>query len=232
VPTTPSTSQRLTTSTRRPRGDDGFWRWYEKPFGDGEGSRTAKVPIKLRHHVDDVTANTKGFVARLDLPPAIDRALVMAARFHDLGKGRRVWQRSIGNPKPDVLHAKSGRSWKPLEVSTYRHEFGSLLDLLDPNRAHRVEWEALDAESRELVLHLIAVHHGRGRPSFPPDEAFDPEHPDDTAAEIAAEIPRRYARLQRRYGRWGLAYLESILRAADWAASANPSERPPTEETE
>ena len=42
--------------------------------------------------------------------------------------------------------------------------------------------------------------------------------------EIAAEVPQRFARLQRKYGRWGLAYLESLLRAADWAASANPSE--------
>jgi len=32
-----------------------------------------------------------------------------------------------------------------------------------------------------------------------------------------------FARLQRKYGRWGLAYLESLLRAADYAASANPS---------
>jgi len=31
-------------------------------------------------------------------------------------------------------------------------------------------------------------------------------------------------KLQRKYGLWGLAYLESLLRAADWAASANPSE--------
>ena len=41
---------------------------------------------------------------------------------------------------------------------------------------------------------------------------------------MAAEVPRRFARLQRKYGRWGLAYLESLLRAADWAASAEPSE--------
>ncbi len=42
-------------------------------------------------------------------------------------------------------------------------------------------------------------------------------------ALIASEVPRRFARLQRKYGRWGLAYLESLLRAADYAASAAPS---------
>jgi len=42
-------------------------------------------------------------------------------------------------------------------------------------------------------------------------------------AKLAAEVPQRFPRLQRKYGRWGLAYLESLLRAADYAASANPS---------
>ena len=41
--------------------------------------------------------------------------------------------------------------------------------------------------------------------------------------DIAAAVAQRFARLQRRYGRWGLAYLESLLRAADYAASARPS---------
>ena len=34
---------------------------------------------------------------------------------------------------------------------------------------------------------------------------------------------RRFVRLQRRFGRWGLAYLESLVRAADYKASADPS---------
>ena len=75
---------------------------------------------------------------------------------------------------------------------------------------------------QDLILHLIAVHHGYGRPHFPP-KAFDPERPDAVAAKVAAEVPQRFARLQRKYGRWGLAYLESLLRAADYAASAKPS---------
>jgi CRISPR-associated endonuclease/helicase Cas3 len=76
---------------------------------------------------------------------------------------------------------------------------------------------------KELVLHLVAAHHGRGRPHFPADEAFDPQATFAENFRLAAEVPQRFARLQRRYGRWGLAYLESLLRAADWDASANPS---------
>jgi CRISPR-associated endonuclease/helicase Cas3 len=82
----------------------------------------------------------------------------------------------------------------------------------------------LDDHTRELVLHLIAAHHGRARPHFPADEAIDPEHPARSSAETVREVPQRYARLQRKYGRWGLAYLESLVRAADIMASqANES---------
>jgi CRISPR-associated endonuclease/helicase Cas3 len=55
------------------------------------------------------------------------------------------------------------------------------------------------------------------------DEAFDPERKSQAAAALAIETARRFARLQRKYGRWGLAYLESLVRAADYAASARPS---------
>jgi CRISPR-associated endonuclease/helicase Cas3 len=71
----------------------------------------------------------------------------------------------------------------------------------------------------DLVLHLIAAHHGRARPHFPATEAFDPEHPESNAREVASAVPVRFVRLQKRYGRWGLAYLESLVRAADALAS-------------
>ena len=110
--------------------------------------------------------------------------------------------------------AKSARRMSAVRLSNYRHEFGSLIDL-----AGLGEFGEATREVQDLVLHLVAAHHGRARPHFPTDEAFDPDADDGSVAEIAKETPRRFARLQRKYGRWGLAYLESLVRAADWLAS-------------
>jgi CRISPR-associated endonuclease/helicase Cas3 len=48
---------------------------------------------------------------------------------------------------------------------------------------------------------------------------FDPNHTEAHAFAISVETPRRFARLQLKYGRWGLAYLESLVRASDILAS-------------
>ncbi|MGB7159210.1 MAG: type I-U CRISPR-associated helicase/endonuclease Cas3 [Tepidisphaeraceae bacterium] len=200
-----------------------FWRWYEHvATGDTDGSKTAELPIKWKHHTDDVVNGVEAFVKGLSLPDNIGRAITFAAKWHDLGKRRELWQRSIGNPNPTEWYAKSGGDWRWRDNTRYRHEFGSLLDVeRDP------EFQSLDDDTKDLVLHLIAAHHGYGRPHFPPERAIDPAPPDPArVAPLAVEVPLRFARLQRRFGRWGLAYLESLLRAADYAASAKPSPVP------
>ncbi|MGO9596489.1 MAG: type I-U CRISPR-associated helicase/endonuclease Cas3 [Isosphaeraceae bacterium] len=200
-------------------GSKRFWHWYVRPgSADDDGSRTSQKAVTWDAHTADVTKNAGLIAEKLPLPAAVKRAIEVAARHHDQGKKRIVWQRGIGNPDPKNWLAKSGVGMKPIELTEYRHEFGSLLDVTD-----QADFPALDEEQKDLALHLIAVHHGYGRPHFPSDLAFDPEPKGKDVASIAAEVPRRFARLQRKYGRWGLAYLESLLRAADYAASANPS---------
>jgi CRISPR-associated endonuclease/helicase Cas3 len=105
---------------------------------------------------------------------------------------------------------------RSLDLGKYRHEFGSLLDLVE-----KPEFAVLSSEDRELLLHLVAAHHGRARPHFSMQEAFDPGagKTEVMSHDLAKQVPRRFAQLQRKYGRWGLAYLESILRAADALAS-------------
>lgn len=196
------------------------WLWFELPrSGDSEGSRAARKPILLSTHKGDVERLTRQFAEKSRLAPELIEAIALAGRFHDSGKGRDIWQRSIGNPNFDNPLAKSGRRSIPPQLRTgYRHEFGSVLDL-----ESAPGFQKLSAEMKDLVLHLVAAHHGRARPHFPADEIFDPQHSHEPAAAFGAEAPRRFARLQRKYGRWYLAWLESLLRAADYAASANPS---------
>ena len=144
------------------------------------------------------------------------KCLILAAKLHDLGKKRFLWQRGIGNHDKSVWLAKAGPNLRARSGhEPYRHEFGSVLDA-----ESETEFKELPPDEQDLVLHLVAAHHGRARPHFPADEATDPDAEFSDASRIAAEVPQRYARLQRKYGRWGLAYLESLLRAADYAASA------------
>lgn len=207
-------------------GDDGAstatprsWSWYECPRGaDDEGSRSGTRPVLLDVHSSDVERIAREIVDRLRLPPGIGRAVVMAAKHHDHGKNRRVWQRSIGNTDRSRLLAKSGGAMRPMELTAYRHELGSVLD------AERTLLSELEPDERDLALHLIAAHHGRARPHFPEEELFDPEARGIDVRAEGLRIMQRFARLQRRFGRWGLAYLESVVRAADYAASAAPSQ--------
>lgn len=191
------------------------WRWYVRPkFADDDGSRAALTKQYLDPHLESAKRFAAALATKLIGKPDEARAVVLAAKWHDLGKHRSLWQRSIGNRDPNVWLAKSGGQDQPTEITGYRHEFGSLLDIWN-----EPEFLELAPALKELVLHLVAAHHGRARPHFPTDEAFDPNYSEECAAEIAREVPGRYARLQRKHGRWGLAYLESLVRTADALAS-------------
>jgi CRISPR-associated endonuclease/helicase Cas3 len=192
-----------------------FWRWYVRPrSADDDGSRSSTEEQELQEHQSRAAEYAQTITAALGLAEPVRSAVVVGARHHDAGKARPLWQATIGNRDPSKVLAKSGHR-RPPEIRTdYRHEFGSLLDVMSEGA-----FRGLPEEARELVLHLIAAHHGRARPHFPPEEVFDPGHTGVCAARVAAEVPRRFARLQRQYGRWGLAYLESLVRAVDVLAS-------------
>lgn len=206
------------------------WHWFERPI-DKDNSKNAIKPVLLDDHVNDVVTKVKDILSRLTLDAGDEKrdqslkdAIMLAAKFHDLGKARELWQRSIGRPlcygksTPPIWFGKSGRRWKPRKIGEYRHEFGSLVDLQS-----QPEFQSLDDDSKDLVQHLIAAHHGQARPHFAADQIIDPNHRVVDCEPVAIEVPRRFARLQRKFGRWGLAYIESLLRAADWHASAAPS---------
>jgi CRISPR-associated endonuclease/helicase Cas3 len=197
-----------------------YWNWYELPkAADNDGSERNNRAVLWTDHTRDVVTNATRIVEHLPLSEELRKAIKLAAEFHDLGKRRPLFQTIIGNPRGGPLLAKSGKKTQPHTANkNFRHEFASLLDI-----QNEPEFRGLTDEMKHLVLHLVAAHHGYGRPHFPTEQAYDPQATVAENFRLAAKVPQRFARLQRRYGRWGLAYLESILRAADWDASANPS---------
>ena len=84
---------------------------------------------------------------------------------------------------------------------------------------------------RDLLVHLVISHHGKGRPLVPPAD-------DGTTGSVSGvvdgvsvaadadlsmvdwEQPGRFRRLQDQLGPWGLALLEAIVIRADHAVSA------------
>ncbi|CAO3408767.1 type I-G CRISPR-associated helicase/endonuclease Cas3g [Azospirillum largimobile] len=141
------------------------------------------------------------------------RILATAARLHDLGKDRALWQAAMAAPAAGRPFAKTRGGGNPRLLGGYRHEFGSLADAV---RRPDLTGSDLTEEERDLVLHLIASHHGFARPEIP---ALDPDRPPSANAALAADAALRFARLQRRLGPWGLAGWEALLRAADRRAS-------------
>ncbi len=185
----------------------------------------------LDEHLSWTQDEAEKIVSKLGLhkdAPLLADAIAVAARWHDRGKDRAAWQAAIGNPPPRQA-GNSSVDWKPLAKSghrgfdagacgKYRHEFGSLRQAaVDPAITCHAE--------RDLILHLIAAHHGWARPHFEHGHADIAEGiSDEENAEVSAEAMRRFARLQRRFGRWGLAWLEALLRSADYAATRRLSE--------
>lgn len=201
------TGMRLVRSVKRRADEDDVLLWWHlyaaSHRADDDGSSNSRKELLLDVHLQRTEAWADRLAESLQLSEVERNALARAGREHDLGKRRRVWQRSIKRFKEPAL-AKG--PMQPSELGHYRHELGSLCD---------ADLSGLNHDARDLALHVIAAHHGRARPHFPVVESYDPDVKDEVVAEIVREVPLRFDRLQRRFGRWGLAWFESILRAAD-----------------
>lgn len=143
--------------------------------------------------------------------------LALAAALHDEGKKAVCWQRAFRAPAGKRPLAKT--TSRPIQsiLAGYRHELGSL-----PYAEADARVAALSQDDRDLVLHLIAAHHGFARPLLRTDGCEDA--PPSALSARAREIALRFARLEKRWGPWGLALWETLLRAADQAASRENDE--------
>lgn len=193
------------------------------------------------------------------LPEAARRAVECAAYLHDLGKAHPTWQDALCAvvADDDRERIEAGRPWAKsgLEARlvfagnvSFRHELASLL-LIDGPLRGLVDGTA----DRDLVRFLVLAHHGRLRLRVRDDESGVPtviyglghgatwpippvldQPPVKLTVDIGQFRSSRWTDtvlgLLDRYGPFVLAYLETLVRIADWRSSGGeprPRLRPP-----
>ncbi len=154
--------------------------------------------------------------------------LSSAALQHDEGKRHSHWQRAFGRPKGESEIAKLVPELeKPGPLHGFRHEWESLRKL---SRAGTTPPSDIPPDShapwRDLLLHLVGVHHGHLRPSIS-NAGLTPDFQVEKQNPLRLEAAERFIRLQRQLGRWRLAYLEALLKTADAEGSRIITEEEP-----
>jgi len=209
-------------------------------------------PQELCDHTKDVLARIESALALLPLS-ALRETLIAATAVHDWGKVDPRFQAMLRGTTPfaamasEILLAKSGSiafSAAARRVARQRAELpeGFRHEMLSVQMAENSAGATAlptNPVHHALALHLIATHHGYGRPfaplvddNAPPDISLAMngktiiitgierlEHP---AHALDFGLAERFWQMNRYYGWWGIALLETILRLADQTASANP----------
>ena len=206
---------------RRDENGDPVERLIVEHFRDGaqsEEGRSISKPQELAEHQSWAERKARRIAANIGLSGTAADALALAARLHDEGKKAPRWQRAFRAPRERddggvvKVFAKTRGPINQAILDGYRHEFGSL-----PYVENNVEFQALPEDWRDLVLHLVAAHHGQARPIVRTQGCDDA--PPSALNERASDVALRFSRLQKRWGPWGLAWWEALLRAADQQAS-------------
>jgi CRISPR-associated endonuclease/helicase Cas3 len=156
--------------------------------------------VWLDEHLAEVKKNVVDLCARLGIPPDVTEELATAGLMHDAGKEHPNWQRAFNSGKMPARPIAKLRGRKILQkiLAGLRHEFVSLFEMT----------------GNGLAKHAVAAHHTWGRPHFP-TRGYDPERARPENAAMNLQSMRQFDELQKKYGVYGLAYLEAILRVAD-----------------
>jgi CRISPR-associated endonuclease/helicase Cas3 len=229
---------------------------WNSDFGAaGTSADPAARQVSLGAHQAAVRNRAGEFARNLRLTASLSAAVELAAAHHDEGKRDSRFQLMLHagdhwqHQAAAAILAKSGMDpadraafRRAQRLSGYpggmRHEALSAritAQILPPATAPGSPREAGAATDLDLVIHLIASHHGYARPLLPPVadrrpvDVTLPLHGSSratisSAADFDWDGPARFARLRDQYGPWGLAFLETVVRLADIWCSARSEE--------
>jgi CRISPR-associated endonuclease/helicase Cas3 len=191
-------------------------------------------PLLLEQHSEEVREAAAEFACRAGLLDTVAADVALAGYLHDVGKSDPRFQAFLAGGDllgwdETRLLAKSGRDRLPRDAwerarlpRNWRHEALSV-------RLARSNPEFSEAHDPMLVLWLVGVHHGFGRPLFPhtdPDEPIEQPGPQSLGFDFnGRDWARIFEELKRTYGIWGLARLEAFVRLADHRASEAAARR-------
>ncbi len=142
--------------------------------GDFDETSLGADAVELERHGQAVAARARAVARRIGLPPALTAVVEHAGRLHDIGKADRRFQRWLDpEAQRGTLVAKSHAPrhlWEAMRVAAGwprggRHEDLSAR-LVRAWLEHRADWG--EPLQRDLLLHLVISHHGKGRPLVPP----------------------------------------------------------------
>lgn len=191
-------------------------------------SEFSRRNVALTDHSAAVAERARVFTQSLGLVNEVANAIVKAAELHDVGKAHPRFQAYLTSrwPQPQPV-AKS----KYLIPRQRRAELG-LVGWRHEQLSAAFAWSELgsnDAELRELTAWLIGTSHGHGRGTFDNNAEsllLETEHGLGSHIDSAASTlfdngvwESLFEKHVRRYGPWGLAFMEAVLRAADQTVS-------------
>lgn len=207
-------------------------------FSHEDESASSGRPVPLDEHGRGVAKLVRRYAESCGLDEGLAEDLALAGRLHDLGKADLRFQawlhdgNTLAAAAAKVRLAKSGlpQSRWAREQARKRAGYprGGRHELLSVRLVESAPALLARSSDPDLVLHLIGCHHGHCRP-FAPAVADPSPHPvrhrhDGTDLEASSAtglerldsgVAERFWRLVRRYGWWGLAYLEAIFLLAD-----------------